>query len=60
MHTTRVPVRGVDHHHVDTCFAQRGHAIEGVGRSADGRADAQATALVLAGARVVRWLSGYL
>ena len=46
-----MPVRGVDHHEIDAGLAQRGDALERVGRRADRRADAQPAAIVLAGAR---------
>ena len=51
-------VRGVDDDDVDAGFAQRGDALERVRRRADRRADAQAPAFVLAGAREVAWPSG--
>ena len=44
-------VRGIDHHDVDARIAQRGDAVESIGRRADRRADAQPAAAVLARAR---------
>ncbi len=49
-HALRVAVRGVDDDDVDAGLDQRCDALVGVGARADRRADAQAPALVLAGA----------
>ncbi len=52
----RMAVRRVDDDHVHAAVAQRRRTIERVGTGADGRADAQRAALVLAGAREFRGL----
>ena len=44
-------MRGVDHHDIDSRFAQRRDPVQGVRRGADGRADAQPAHSVLAGIR---------
>ena len=55
-HALGMAVRGIDDDHVDAGLAQRRDALERVRRRADGGADAQAPALVLAGAREFRGL----
>ncbi len=47
-HAARMAVRGVDHDDVDARFAQRRDALQGIGRRAHCRADAQASDAVLA------------
>jgi len=50
-HAAGMPVRRVEHHHIDPGFAQRHHPIQRVGRGADRGSDAQPADRVLAGAR---------
>jgi len=50
-HAPGMSVRGIHDHQVDTRFSEGRDPIEGIRRRADRRADAQAAAVVLAGAR---------
>ena len=52
-HALRMPVRGIDHDHVDAGRDQRLDALIGALAHADRRADAQLPELVLAGIRML-------